>query len=363
MIFNTRISPPGSSHIRSQLYHAFKSLQVRRAEILLSEFGSCYSASSNLLHNPTSQRVASRGRAAFIHSTNNIGDEIQTLASTRFLGLGSSDRVVGIDREFLRSATFAQPQTLIMNGWFMHNAKQWPPADFIHPVFVGFHLANDELLSGDGLEYFRENSPIGCRDLVTQQKLESRGVDSYFSPCPTLTLPTLTDCDRRGVYLVDCADKRPDGHIEPVAGIVRKLVPGSILQNAIHLSHSVQKQKWSWYGWKVKQALKLLKIYSSAKLIITSRIHCALPCVAMGTPCIFLHKNLKGDARFSGYLDVLNAYDENDSKIAINWDRPEPADAWEIKALAVSCLQSTIRSSLASVSQVKNISPGFPASN
>ncbi|WP_264821067.1 polysaccharide pyruvyl transferase family protein [Acinetobacter schindleri] len=33
----------------------------------------------------------------------------------------------------------------------------------------------------------------------------------------------------------------------------------------------------------------MLEKYSTAKLVITSRIHCALPCLAMGTPVIYIN--------------------------------------------------------------------------
>src|SRR5690606_10070852 len=39
---------------------------------------------------------------------------------------------------------------------------------------------------------------------------------------------------------------------------------------------------------RAEEAQKLLDVYSQASLVITSRIHCALPCVALGTPVIFV---------------------------------------------------------------------------
>jgi len=54
-------------------------------------------------------------------------------------------------------------------------------------------------------------------------------------------------------------------------------------------------------------AQKRLDEYAQAKLVITSRIHCALPCLAFGTPVIFIHQNL-ADPRFSGLLEYLHHY-------------------------------------------------------
>jgi len=60
---------------------------------------------------------------------------------------------------------------------------------------------------------------------------------------------------------------------------------------------------------KLKRANEMLDLYASAKLVVTSRIHCALPCLALGTPVIFfdfgyVRKINRG--RFEGVLDLMN---------------------------------------------------------
>lgn len=54
-----------------------------------------------------------------------------------------------------------------------------------------------------------------------------------------------------------------------------------------------------------KQARGLLEIYEQADLVLTSRIHCALPCLGMGTPVV-LFVNDEWDLRFPGLIDWLN---------------------------------------------------------
>ena len=49
----------------------------------------------------------------------------------------------------------------------------------------------------------------------------------------------------------------------------------------------------------------MLRIYEQADLVLTSRIHCALPCLGMGTPVV-LFANDAGDLRFPGLIDWLN---------------------------------------------------------
>lgn len=68
-------------------------------------------------------------------------------------------------------------------------------------------------------------------------------------------------------------------------------------------------------------AENLLKKYATAKLVITSRIHCALPCLALGTPVIlcvnnFDEKRYRGLDRFFYHMYLNN--DESDVEFARN---------------------------------------------
>ena len=60
---------------------------------------------------------------------------------------------------------------------------------------------------------------------------------------------------------------------------------------------------------RMEEAELLLQRYANAKLVVTSRLHCALPCLAFGTPVIFISKNLntKRDmCRLEGMMDLFN---------------------------------------------------------
>src|SRR5690606_9989326 len=51
----------------------------------------------------------------------------------------------------------------------------------------------------------------------------------------------------------------------------------------------------------------LLKRYCRAKLVITTKIHCALPCLAMGVNVILIHPNLN-DPRLQSVSKFLRVY-------------------------------------------------------
>ena len=77
---------------------------------------------------------------------------------------------------------------------------------------------------------------------------------------------------------------------------------------------------------RFKEAEELLRRYAQAKLVITSRLHCALPCLAFDTPVIFVNKNLE-DPRFAGLLEYMKSYSVEEFKYKIteiDVENPEP---------------------------------------
>jgi polysaccharide pyruvyl transferase len=204
----------------------------------------------------------------------NLGDEIQTLAAERHL-----PRVdARIDRDSLASFRADEPHVVIFQGWFsMAPERCFPPSRAIVPVFVGFHITEtfgsvEYFLTGDRLAYLKAHEPIGCRDDSTRQLLERAGVRAYTTQCLTLTLPTRQRKPRHGkVFIVD-GDDLP--------------IPRWLRRRAVH----VTQVSSATLGDEEKRAAaqRLLDLYrDEARLVVTTRLHCALPCLAMGIPVVF----------------------------------------------------------------------------
>lgn len=281
----------------------------------------------------------------------NIGDYIQSKACYAFL---SPDTFV--DREELNQYT-GEPLKMIMNGWYMHNPNSWPPSEMIDPLYVAFHITKgckDLILSPNGVEYLRKHDPIGCRDRTTLSYLQEKGVSSYFSGCLTLTLGLQYQhqSGSSSIYFVDpYLSRRP--LLRNVFGLVHAIMkkysvissisqkmrlnncqyrwgrksfsslrmlihaalfykvysPGfddDVLLHAEYITHNILPDDFMDDEDIFRYTDLLLRKYASASLVITSRLHCALPCLAMGTPCIFIsEESLKSDGRFDGLHDLL----------------------------------------------------------
>jgi len=285
------------------------------------------------------------------YSTLNIGDEIQSIAARRFL-----PRVdLYLDRDYLSDVNSEQKIRLIMNGWFASRPENWPPSPDVEPLFVSFHIserAHKELTSDRSVEYFKQHQPIGCRDHVTRDVLREKGAEAYFSGCLTLTLRSRATKRTDEVLLSDLDDEvmqhiPPDlltrsftvhhgsDVVAPISRTVYRFSPAlhrTIKATKAHRALSSLQQfmtRRAGEGRTVirfKQAEELLARYARAKLVITSRIHCALPCLAFGTPVIFVNRNLE-DPRFTGFLEYMRSYSVENFKHEIHRidvENPQP---------------------------------------
>ena len=212
--------------------------------------------------------------ASISHSTTNLGDEIQTIAADQFV----NEIVHRFDREQLAVVLPDQDYVMILNGWFAHDCvSTFPPHLAFLPVIIGFHIHPPKqhfFTSEEGLEYLREHGPVGCRDRSTLSILQKHNLDCYLSSCLTLTLPRRKREPENPLVVIVDIDLYP-----------KFIIPKKLRLNAVVKTHAVSPAAND----RIEQAEALLQFYRNhAGLIITSRLHCALPCTAMGIPVVLL---------------------------------------------------------------------------
>jgi hypothetical protein len=270
--------------------------------------------------------------AALGYETTNIGDDIQTLAAMRYFPA----RPALVQRERLHQAWHPfRPYKMILNGWFMHRPENWPPSASIDPLVLSVHLANvvshenrrgivpvDHLLAGKNLEWFRRMArlrPVGARDLHTLSALRAAGVDAYFSGCLTLTLPRIESTTPSGEILAVDLDARC---LEVLRQMTRERLR--------IVTHHLRPNELAWRRNKLARAL--LRRYAAARAVVTSRLHAALPCLALGTPVLFVHCNLD-DPRFGGLIEHLHRASLDDfTRKRLDFDvraPPPNPDTWK----------------------------------
>lgn len=278
------------------------------------------------------------------HRTPNLGDDIQALAARQYWP--TVDHYV--DRDNLSAARRLGPLAVIMNGWFMHERHgqyDWPPPSNIIPLFISFHAADPRLVAGRrALGYYARHEPIGCRDHSTLELFRSQGIDAYLSSCLTLTLKTTVTTKLDQIVFCDPFGPAPGWRYfcpgEPEFRVdLWERFPVAVRERALFVSHRVDPRTDQLA--RFAQAQSLLDLYAKASLVVTARLHCALPCLAFGTPVIFLCPG--DDRRFAGLLDLMNWYPLHAlerGELAVDLEAPptNPVDTVRLAAdLAARC--------------------------
>lgn len=241
------------------------------------------------------------------HNTDNIGDDIQSYAAMQFLP--RVDHV--IDREQLD--LFSPPSggyvAAIMNGWYMHDKFSWPPSSHLVPLYLSMHFTRydhlgigEKYLEGLGGDYLRRYAPIGCRDDATVQLLQEKGIETWFSGCVTLTLPKQPVKKPERPYLCICdLNKEQAEHARNLAAAAGL----DVVETAHRVDYYTHPMDWSE---RVTALKALLGTYQNAACVITSRLHCALPCLAMEVPVLLLYDEQHSDTlRLGTYAKLTNS--------------------------------------------------------
>ena len=97
----------------------------------------------------------------------------------------------------------------------------------------------------------------------------------------------------------------------------RQMLDRSKVISHYHPARHSEKERFS-------VAEDFLNKYATAKLVVTSRLHCAIPCLAFGTPVIFIHFGFKNEydtCRLKGVTEMFNTiYIDEKENITANFD-------------------------------------------
>jgi hypothetical protein len=221
----------------------------------------------DMMRNIVTKVSSQYSRIALLHhyptKYTNVGDAIQYLAMRKMI----SDCNIHIPiryvyRDFLNYYKPLENELLIINGCVDNDRYSTDSSD---TLFIGIHGTSDKTTKC----IKKSKHPVGVRDMYTKDILTKESINCYFSACPTLGFNRYNGI-RKGITCGDC----------------------NINSDSYKFSHIC-------YGLfpeeQNKIARKLLDVYESSEIVYTSKLHCALPCIAFGTPLIV--KNMPFDGR------------------------------------------------------------------
>lgn len=303
----------------------------------------------------------------------NIGDYIQSLAARQYL---DDSKVNFCERDELNYYTGDRAK-LIYNCWFTAKPENFPPSENISPLFRSFHLnsgiAEKVLSNPDNVAYFKMHEPIGCRDVNSARTFEKYGISAFFSGCLTTTLGSKYKYhgEREGIYVVDListypADKNSKDrmfeivsilnfsmfNLRSVISVYRNLMKNNpikskgvgstfrrwlycsrtfkicksifseeTLRSINYITHLHEAGDIETTEERFSRAHELIANYSQAKLVLSSRIHCILPCLGLETPSIYfdqINDHPLSSCRKEGLVELFNVISLDKTDVVSN---------------------------------------------
>lgn len=190
--------------------------------------------------------------------------------------------------------------------------KYFPLPENIQPVFLSLHT-HDDIFEGrkDLVAYFKKYEPIGCRDEITCNIFRKSGIEAYIMGCYTLCLPERnSNIMSSKTYLVDVSEE------------LMEYIPEKLKENSKSLTHAVPFLEYPITCEEDERLVNLAEAYmdeyrEEATLIITSRLHAAAPCMAMGIPVVLASNNV--DFRYA-WIDKFTECYQLEDYSHINWN-------------------------------------------
>ena len=184
------------------------------------------------------------------------------------------------------------------NAWWgrTYGSFTLPPSSSLRLLLVAVHINQWNLVKPKAAsDFLKKAAPIGARDTRTLSKLKDMGVSTYFSGCLTLTwnpnIRNQSPTPRTQVVVVDTSSGKQG---------VSTLVPEAYLNNSLEYSNHLGSVTRPSFHWPFQFAYGSLLAIAQARVVVTSRIHVALPAVGLGTPVIFAEEEGNSETGLPG---------------------------------------------------------------
>jgi len=290
----------------------------------------------------------------------NIGDYIQFFAlSFLYEQMGISDRdicyiglndVVNYDGDEIVLPINFSIQHFVKDGRIAIPPQVTPVFLAVRLTTVSRHIDPDVFLNDEhNRNYFIRYSPIGCRDEMTYNYFEKYGIPAYINGCLTAVFPKSHELSGKNIVFADAPRN------------LLQWIPENLLNSEIVFT----TQQYSFSEHEIKDYRKIFDFVRSkydfykknAQLIVTSRLHVALPCTAFGIPVVLAKDSV--DERFSFIEKYIPIYD-NEHYREINWS-PEVPDIEPLKNYLTNLAISRIKTVMETAKNGNTLTSMFQA--
>lgn len=251
----------------------------------------------------------------------NMGDVLLTLAVDHLYELMGIDGKSVVKINYKNLSDYNGEEVLLpIASAFMgyHDGKHITCfSSKIVPLFLSFNIMATTL-NEDDILYLKKFSPIGCRDRHTYETMRKYSIPAYVNGCLTITMDFKEKKRRKNekALWVDVPqDLEP--YIPEQYKINRKVYSQIRSLKGIN-NNEISQKVYNAY----------LTYFEEAKIVITSRLHCAIPCIMAGIPVVFAGKDF--DYRFSWMERYIRFYDKNEYDL-IDWNPDINASLFSVR--------------------------------
>lgn len=250
----------------------------------------------------------------------NIGDNLQFMAIDYLYSMFLSDTKQIVNLHMNQLGQYQGEDLILPMNWnlfepaFINEGKISISKNII-PVFLGMTIESasykETYFNDYNIAYLKRYEPIGCRDEHTLNVLRRHHIRGYLNGCMTSAFPKRKGGNQNKIFFVDV----------PV-----DLLP--YIPDEMKGKFEVMTQQYYFNANLEKEAIfnfvreQYQKYAEEAGLVVTSRLHVASPCMAMGIPVIFVKNQV--DARF-GWLDAYLPLYDKEHYNQIDWN-PKPIE-------------------------------------
>lgn len=273
---------------------------------------------------------------AWQKDSDNLGDDLRTLAAMELLP--RVDRVLDAGRLDMPLSDLGEDDRVaaLLCGSVLKESAHWLPDGRIAPVCVGIHASAEDVwgipfcqLDGAGLAYLRSCAPVYCRDERTCRLMEQAGIPCELTGCVTLTLRRPEPDGQAEPPYACCVDIPPEA-----VTAVREFAAGVEVRELSHHNPTPDGD----FQRRMEAARALVRIYAGARFVITRRLHCAMACLALGTPVLLLYNGGYEDVtRFAPMDGMVHTLPVKEFLRRVRgeglapWTNPPGVEAWQDK--------------------------------
>lgn len=280
----------------------------------------------------------------------NIGDDMQTFAIENLYKSMNIKESEIVRLNYNQIKTYKGEYIILPMNMFGSKGDILPTSEYIIPLFIGFNYTSSKCY--ELKEYFKNNAPIGCRDEYTLKLMREIGVEAYLSGCMTITLPKRKVFPtNQKVFMVDTPKS------------LDKYVPVHLKDKIEYITHEVEIEEWLNNDIQIKindYARYIMNRYKKeATLVVTSRLHCAAPCIAMGIPVIMVKENI--DINLSWIDKYIKVYPKREF-LNIDWN-PSSIDIENIKMKIYHVFEKRLKNIIETKADIYNLSEIYESRN